>query len=816
MTQEFQISVTPVGVDEYLVRTERVAPGVPLAEEQAVWQVDGWIGRARDLMSDPLSGLLQGKSPTPLDRDRPDLVTLGQQLYNALFQGSLRDSWMMAQGIAQNRQEPLRLRLGLKGTRLPSLPWEVLHDGDYPLATGTSVLFSRYLPGTNGKELRSALGNAAITPQLPPDRPLRILMAVAAPSDRDKLQLTREAEDLQTELKRLSDTGQSPLQTEVEILEQPSRSQLTQALEHGHYQILHYAGHSNSGESGGSVYLVNPNTGVTETLSGDDLAGLLANNGIQMVLFNSCRGAHVRATGERNLASALVKRGIPAVLAMAERIPDEVALTLTRLFYRNLMRGCPIDLSVSRARQGLISAYGSNQLYWALPIFYLHPQFDGYLTSAPHVENPVENAAEEVPVWPSPARSQDTASTLPNPSSADSSNLTTPLLRHATDDDDRLEGELGELAYGDMTDDADAADLVGEIFSELAKSPPSDEPPSVATPTDSPASKSISSDPSSPSAGDRRSDAGLPTSLAPSDRVPPFREKPFPQSQTPQQVGDRPLARKKVGYAIAIALVAIVGVGVWWSRSRSPSDLSRGNVPIVVVPQAPSPPSTPEAWQDLPTPELTSLAMAEFAEGNFDSGIEAVAALLKSDRNALDQARAALAQVPSERLDDPKILFLKGRLAWQFVQAGNEDYSFDDARRSWEAAVRRDRDSLLYRTALGFVYYAEEDWDAAYETWLEIVQTVDSNPMTNEPTLAGMSSETLTLNVYAGLALSLARASETVNPDRRDDLVRKAIQLRQLVLKQDASQFQPSALSRNWLWTPEAIGDWSDVLALES
>jgi hypothetical protein len=29
---------------------------------------------------------------------------------------------------------------------------------------------------------------------------------------------------------------------------------------------------------------------------------------------------------DRNLAEALVKRGIPAVLAMAERIPDEVAL----------------------------------------------------------------------------------------------------------------------------------------------------------------------------------------------------------------------------------------------------------------------------------------------------------------------------------------------------------------------------------------------------------------------------------------------------------------------------------------------------------
>lgn len=297
----------------------------------------------------------------------------------------------------------------------------------------------------------------------------------------------------------------------------------------------------------------------------------------------------------------------------------------------------------------------------------------------------------------------------------------------------------------------------------------------------------------------------------PSQRTPPSRERsPESSESSPGFKG------KKLGYAVAVALVAAVGVGFWWNRSRTTSDLSRGNVPIVVVPQAPSPPSTPEGWQDLSTPELASLAMAEFAEGNMEAGTEAVAALLAVDRNALAQAQAALEQVPTAQLDDPKILFLKGRLAWQFLQAGNEDYSLDDVRRSWDAAVRRDRDSLLYRTALGFVYYAEEDWDAAYDTWLDIVQTIDRGQMTNEPTLAGMSSETLTLNVYAGLALSLSRASTTIAPKQRDDLADKAIQLRQLVLQQDASQFQPSALSRNWLWTPQTIGDWSEVMAWEA
>ena len=395
MSQEFQLSVTPVGDDEYLVRTERVAPGVPLAEEQVRWPIDEWLALSAQLMNDPLVGLLQGKAlqgssftgrgiSRSGNNSAPNLVALGQQLYSGLFQGNLRDSWTCAQGIAQHRREVLQLRLGLKGRHLPRLPWEVLHAGDRPLATGTDVVFSRYQPGTSlFKQTRI----------LPSSGPLKILMAIASPSDRDSLQLKREVLHLQQELQNrtanpLKNSPQSP-EIQLTILEQPDREQLTQALEQGDYQVLHYAGHSNLGSRGGELYLVSSRTGLTETLSGDDLAGLLVNNGIQMAVFNSCRGAYgdpsdlADDSPERNLTEALVKRGIPAVLAMAESIPDDVALTLTRLFYRNLNQGYPVDLSLSRARAGLISAYGSHQLYWALPILYQHPDFDGYLIGAP-------------------------------------------------------------------------------------------------------------------------------------------------------------------------------------------------------------------------------------------------------------------------------------------------------------------------------------------------------------------------------------------------------------------------------------------------
>lgn len=57
VTQEFYISVTPVRDGEYLVRTERVAMGVPLAEELVRWEVDRWLGQAAQVMHDPIVGI---------------------------------------------------------------------------------------------------------------------------------------------------------------------------------------------------------------------------------------------------------------------------------------------------------------------------------------------------------------------------------------------------------------------------------------------------------------------------------------------------------------------------------------------------------------------------------------------------------------------------------------------------------------------------------------------------------------------------------------------------------------------------------------
>ena len=398
MIQEFGISITAVGGDQYLVRTENVVKGVQLAEEKVRWPVGEWLAQTKLLMHDPLLGLLQGQKSRAIptragasrrpnhDKNTPELATLvqlGQTLHDELFQGQLHDSWVTAQGVAQNRQDLLRLRIGMKDSRLQQLPWEALHAGTRPLATGTDVIFSRYILNRRQEHF---------LPQVKPSassQVLRILMVIASPDDQERLELKQEVHQLQAELhpETLQSEALSPgdpaVDVQLTILEQPGRAELTQALDRGHFHVLHYAGHSNLGNAGGDLYLVSRQTGLTERLSGEDLAGLLVNNGVKLAVFNSCRGGYSSSSEqgwqERNLAQALVNRGMPSVIAMTERIPDDVAITFTQLLYRSLKKGQSIDLSLNRTRQGLISAYGSHQFYWALPTLYMHPMYDGYL-----------------------------------------------------------------------------------------------------------------------------------------------------------------------------------------------------------------------------------------------------------------------------------------------------------------------------------------------------------------------------------------------------------------------------------------------------
>lgn len=847
MTQEFHLSVTPVGADTYLVRTEQVARGVPLAEEQVVWPVDKWLEKARQLYLDPIQGCLETPvlseeepaPPVPPGGVQPThLLSLGKQLYEALFHETIRYSWLKAEVLAQVRGEKLRLRLGLKTTdrRLARLPWEVLHDGSRPLATGTDVVFSRYHPvhisSFNGSSDRSLS-----------TEPLKILMAIAAPSDRETLELEKEARNLQAELQVANGNVE---QIQLTILVQADREQLTQALEQGKYDVFHYAGHSNLGVSGGEIYLVSGRTGLTERLSGDDLAGLLVNNGIQVAVFNSCRSADgVAEKGDRNLAETLVSRGIPGVLAVAERIPDRVALTLSQLLYRNLKLGYPIDLSLSRARQGLISAYGSHQFYWALPILYLQPGFDGCLTSNGEREwdrlgSEPEEQMSHGKILPDDDRPlelglyQEAISGKDNDLQADNNlaltlysqgpvrdaigvyQLTVQANRNFPDAHYNLgvafyeQGQL-DLAIASYLkaielnpDFADAYNNLGIAFYELGRIEEA-----IAA-----YQQALLIDPFHGNANYNlhlaRMSAGPQVEAVPTESWKP----PGENVSAELAIGNDNLSARNLSIESKLLKWLCLGMGVtavflFFGLFRWQSSPPLRELP----PYLDTPPANANSDSFNDNINITDRAAQLFREGQISAGSIEVEKLL--DSGVLNFAWAAIAAVPKDQINHHRISYLRGRLAWQEIQQGNSNYSLDDVRRFWEWAAKQEGDNPIYYNALGFAYYALGDLDAAYSSWIQVLELIKNSQLpSGERRVCAINQDGLT--ACAGLALALFNSAQNRPPDQQKPLLDRAQSLHQQVIQADPNNFQPHTLAKNnWLWTETAIADWRSLFEQE-
>lgn len=808
--QEFHISITPVppaGQDVYLLRTEAVAAGVPLSEISVTWPIDTWLAQAQALFQDPLQALLATPEAgvSGLNPSSEGAIALGQALYQGLFQGRMRDSWLAAQGIAHNRRCPLRLRLGFKDSRLQRLPWELLYDDDRTLATSADITFCRYYQGPNTVDL------AVLSPLAPAPAPINGLVVIAAPDDQARLALHREIDQLQAELRSpLPNPGspayahsrQPPVDINLTILEQPGRTEVIQALDQGHFQVFHYAGHSDPSDHGGDLYLTNQHTGLTDNLSGDELAGLLINKGVWMTILNSCRGAYTPADdqqagwAQQNLVQALVNRGVPGVIAMADRIPDDVALTFTQLLYRHLRQGYPIDLSLSRVRQGLREAHRSAQPLWMLPLLYLRPGFDGYLYATP------SNAEDHLEAMLSADLLLDPALVPPDYSTdADIAGLAEEVFhRHAATAESSVPTAEAAPRHA-----ADPADWLQEIDSP---SPDLDETAAVAslveqlsTPGGNPSPANVAPSPRS-TAGSLAPDPALDqTAFWPPPWLRPIRNGLRPDWLKPlPRPADHPLLWGGLGLAgVVLALGAILVLGT-------------------------RPPAAPD-WGDLPTPPAT--LNPDSAAGS--SGvvvINAVQALTTDrpaqarrfieqllDRRELDAAQSVMATATPDQLLDPDLAFVRGRLLWQQAMLGDSGASPNDALRAWGQALGSREDFLEAWVGLGFAYYVLGDTDQAISAWERAVRLDQRQQRDRDPDRLPQVSSPMTTQALAGLAMARHKQSEqAVLPQERQQIEAQANEFLLAAVSIDPSLLNPNVLAQHWLWTPNLIRDWQTTV----
>lgn len=304
-----------------------------------------------------------------LDTDEPTLVELGQLLFQALFQGPVRDVYTRSQGILTEDQG-LRLRLHIAPTeiRVAALPWEFLYDPDQgPLALLDAPVV-RFLPQQDR------------LPTMAAPLPLKVLLTAAqTPPIPD---VARELEAARQAFASMGDAVQ------VTIEEHLTTAKF-QKLARSGFHVWHFIGHGGFARDGTTGQLIFEDAiGDPEAVSALQLGIMLNRSGLRLVVLDACSSAQLATDAFRSVAPALIRAQVPAVVAMQFKVPEEATAAFAAEFYRALTEGLPIDACVTEGRRAVMNVGGLGRADWGIPVIYTRAQ-DGRLFEPPALQVPV-------------------------------------------------------------------------------------------------------------------------------------------------------------------------------------------------------------------------------------------------------------------------------------------------------------------------------------------------------------------------------------------------------------------------------------------
>lgn len=330
--EDFALTLQPLP-DRHLVRAECRLVGQIAPQEIPPKERQGLAELGLHLLSHPL-------------REISEVVRVGQRLFRALFGGEIASYfWKALREGRDNGGLRIMLRFA-KDDHLQNLPWELLHDGSWPLALNPETPIARFIEMP--EEIR--------IPQ--PGRPIRVLLTSANPPGTQALNLGAEERKVCEYLKSFAGV-------ELEVDNRITLRRLERLLSFAEkarrpFHIWHHGGHG----------FLDQHSNFHLCLEGDEkerLAGiadlsriLTACPNLLVVVLNVCHGA--------DLATSIACGNMPVAIGFRERIQDRAALLFAQNFYGSLLQH-PVEVALARSRLAL--AYqGSPLLNWTNPILY--------------------------------------------------------------------------------------------------------------------------------------------------------------------------------------------------------------------------------------------------------------------------------------------------------------------------------------------------------------------------------------------------------------------------------------------------------------
>jgi len=295
--------------------------------------------------------------PQKLDGLSPTSRAFGESLGKALFRDDIRDAFVRAVAEAKSAGDALRVLLFVEAEDLRSLHWEQLHA---PLDRGWDYLllnqatpFSLYLP-------------SQIERRFPPigRRDLRALILVAGAEELDGdwgLDPFDVDATVASVRAALGEIPSDVLASTPDALASPSLDTLSEHLVGGKYTLLHIVAHGAYNTKRDETALYFPKEGRRGPVTSSELIERLSRMERlpQFTFLSTCESANPQAeSGLGGLAQRLVRElGMPAVLAMTDKVSIPTAQALASTFYARLREHGEVDRALSEALGTLQGRY---------------------------------------------------------------------------------------------------------------------------------------------------------------------------------------------------------------------------------------------------------------------------------------------------------------------------------------------------------------------------------------------------------------------------------------------------------------------------
>jgi hypothetical protein len=315
---------------------------------------------------------------------------LGRRMAVSIFSQQSLTLWYESYQVARERSRGLRLRLHIDSWELSRLPWEVLYDS----RRGEFFVFDPLVSVVRYMRLYSP------PPPLRHGARLKVLAVSASPREEAQLDWRREFTVLREAVAGLS----AEQQLSMVFVEHVTQDRLHGALVEHAPDVVHYVGHAGYDRNlNCGLLLLEDGQGGMAPLAAPDAARMLRRYGVNLVVLNACETAQGAWAG---LGPALVRREVPAVVAMQWPVEDRAAIRFSEYFYSALAQGRTIDECVAQGRMGA-SATGTDPLSWGAPVLFLRSA-SGRLWSVSEVGAPAPAklpATAKGPAGPRPAPS---------------------------------------------------------------------------------------------------------------------------------------------------------------------------------------------------------------------------------------------------------------------------------------------------------------------------------------------------------------------------------------------------------------------------